>query len=76
VSRRDPELAVVDVGGDDLLVASLTVLPTDELDQRVVDVGTARKEETAARAKLMEEEQLLILERRERWVREIIPYSG
>ena len=43
------------------MVASLTVLPTDELNQSVVDIGTARKKETAARTKLMKEEELLIL---------------
>ena len=43
------------------MVASLTVLPTDELNQRVVDIGTAGKKETAARTKLMKEEELLIL---------------
>ena len=58
---KDPELAVVDVWGDHFLVASLTVLPTDELNQGVVDIGTARKEETAARTKLMKEVELLIL---------------
>lgn len=43
------------------MVASLSVLTTDELNQGVVDIGTSRKEETAARTKLMEEEELLIL---------------
>ncbi len=37
------------------MVPSLTVLPTDKFNQGVVDVGSTRQEETAARAKLMEE---------------------
>ena len=56
VSRCHPKLAVVDVRGDHLLVATLTILPTDKVHQGVVDVRSSRKEETAARAKLMEEE--------------------
>ena len=61
VARADPELAVVDVGGDHFLVASLTILTADELNQGVVDVGSLGKEEAAARAELVEEEQLLLL---------------
>ena len=50
MSRRDPQLAVVDVGRDNLLIASLAVLLADELDQSIVDVRPTRKKETATGA--------------------------
>lgn len=60
VARCDPQLAVVDVGGDHLLVASLPVLSSNELHECIVDVSTAREEEAAARTQLMKEEQFLV----------------
>ena len=59
VSGGHPELAVVDVGRDHLLVAPLAVLLSDELHQHVVDVGASREEEAAAGTQLVEEEELL-----------------
>ena len=61
VPRSDPELAVIDVGGDHFLVPSLSILAADEFNQGVVYVGPLRQEETAAWTELMEEEQLLFL---------------
>ena len=55
-----PQLAVVDVGRDDFLETSLSVLATNEFNQRVVNVGATRLEETGARRKLVEEEKFLV----------------
>ena len=60
VSGALPELGVVHVWGDDLLEAPLRVLGPDEGNEGVVDPGTAWEEEAAARAELVEEEELLV----------------
>ena len=62
VSRCLPQFAVVDVGRDDLPKASLPVLTADVGHQGVVDVGSARQEETAAGTQFVEEVELLVLE--------------
>ena len=64
VPRPDPELAVVDVWRDNLLVPTFAVLTANELDQGVVYVGTFGEEEAAARTELVEEEQFLFLKER------------
>lgn len=43
VARRDPQLAIVDVWRDHLLVAPLAVLLADEVNESVVDVGSMGK---------------------------------
>lgn len=60
VTRSDPEFTIEDIGRDNFLVASLAVLLSNELHQRVVDVCAARQEEAAARTQLVEEEQVLL----------------
>lgn len=35
----------------------------NKLDQRIIDVGSFREKETATRAQVMEEKQVLLLER-------------
>lgn len=60
VARRDPQLAIVDVWRDHLLVAPLAVLLADEVNESVVDVGSMGKEKTTSRAQLMEKIQLLL----------------
>ena len=44
--------------------ASLAILAANEVDESVVDVGPAREKETASRAQLVEEKQLLVLDGR------------
>ena len=61
MSRGDPKLAVINIRRDHFLIAPLAVFSADKIHESVVDVSSTRKEETAARAKLMKEEELLIL---------------
>lgn len=42
------------------MVSPLAILFPDKLHQDVVDVGTTREEETAARTQLVEEEKVLL----------------
>lgn len=49
VTRSLPKLEVEHVGSDDLIVSTNTVLITDQFDELVVDLGTVRIPETAAR---------------------------
>eukprot|EP00050_Salpingoeca_kvevrii_P006220 m.288086 g.288086 ORF g.288086 m.288086 type:complete len:548 (-) comp11898_c0_seq1:182-1825(-) len=60
VARRLPELAVENVGGDDLLEAAHLVLAADKVDERVVDVGAVGREKAAAGAEVVEEKELLV----------------
>mmetsp|Transcript_19999 Transcript_19999/g.47643 ORF Transcript_19999/g.47643 Transcript_19999/m.47643 type:complete len:307 (+) Transcript_19999:625-1545(+) len=60
VPRDLPQLQVVHVRRDHLLVVALEVLSLDEVDQLVVDPGPVREPEAAARAELVEEEELLL----------------
>lgn len=48
VTRGLPQFEVVDVRGDDFLVATHAVLLSDHFDQFVVDEGALREEESAA----------------------------
>ena len=63
VSRDLPQLQVVDVGTDDLLVASATILWPDKFDECVVNVRTARMKKAASGTQLMEEVELMVLRR-------------
>ena len=60
MAGRLPQLGVVHVGRADLIIPSLPVLGTQERLEGVVDPLTVREEETGARRKLMEEEELLL----------------
>lgn len=44
----------------------------NKLDQRVIDVGSFRQKETATRTQVMEEKQVLLLERQKRRERESV----
>lgn len=39
---------------------------SNKVDQRIIDVGSFRQKETASRAQVMEEKQVLLLERQKR----------
>jgi len=60
VTRGLPELRVVHVGRDDLLVATLEVLLAHELDKGIVDPRSVREEEAASGAQVVEEEEFLV----------------
>ena len=55
-----PQVEVVHVRGDDLVVLVLPVLLADELHQLVVNLGALRQEEARARGEGVEEEELLV----------------
>ena len=55
------QLEVVQVGSHDFIVASHTVLLSDQVHQLVVDHGSARVEEGTARRVFKVSEQLLLL---------------
>jgi hypothetical protein len=60
VTRGLPELQVEHVGGDDLIVASHSVLSPDQLDELVVDLGTVGGPKPAARRQHVMREQVLL----------------
>mmetsp|Transcript_4005 Transcript_4005/g.16005 ORF Transcript_4005/g.16005 Transcript_4005/m.16005 type:complete len:884 (+) Transcript_4005:169-2820(+) len=59
VARGVPEVEVVDVGRDDLVVLAQPVLLADERDEPVVDARAARLEEGRPRRERVEEEERL-----------------
>lgn len=61
VSRGLPELRVEHVGRADLDEATLVVLLTDELHERVVDAHAVGQHEGRSRGQVREEEELLVL---------------
>jgi len=61
VARALPELGIVHVGSDDLLEATLPVVAAHELNKGVVDACAVGQEEAAARAELVEKEELVLL---------------
>lgn len=64
VPRDLPQLQVVDVGTDDLLVPPATILHPDEVGESVVHMCPTRVEEAASRAQIVEEEELMVLKSR------------
>lgn len=54
-----PKLGVIHVGRDDFLEATLAVLATKKIYQRIVDMGPVWSEEAGSWAKFVEEEQLM-----------------
>ena len=60
MSRSVPELDVVDVGRDNLLETTVTVLATDEFNQSIINVGSMWEEEARSGAEFVEEEELLL----------------
>lgn len=59
VARGLPEIRLVNIGADDLVKGSLLVLAPDQFQQRIVNSGAVRQEESGTRRSLVEEEQLL-----------------
>mmetsp|Transcript_8779 Transcript_8779/g.18552 ORF Transcript_8779/g.18552 Transcript_8779/m.18552 type:complete len:735 (+) Transcript_8779:385-2589(+) len=55
-----PEVEVVDVGGDDLVVAALPVVVLDEVDERVVDAGSVGQPEGGASGEVVEHDEFLL----------------
>ncbi len=45
---------------------------SNKLDQSIIDVGSFRQKETASRAQVVEEKQVLLLERQKRGERESV----
>ena len=61
VSRLVPKVEVVDVGGDDLVVAALPVVVLDEVDELVVDAGAVGEPEGRPGRQVVEHDELLLL---------------
>ena len=60
-----PKLGIVDVGADDFVEPTLPVLLFDEIDESVENDGAFGLEEATAGTQLVEEEQFLILKKRD-----------
>ena len=61
MSRSLPQLGVVHVRSDDLLVITLPVLLPEKVKESIVNACAMRQEETTSRAELVEKEKFLVL---------------
>ena len=61
VARLMPQVEVVNIGGDDLIVSALPVVFLDEFNEFIVDACTVRKPECGSRGEVVEHDETLFL---------------